>query len=203
MSFFNCRFAGALPGGDVHQFGWWAESEDSITSILTAAEAWIDALWSNVLASVYTSNTTINRVTVGRYETIGDPQQEAAEQSKTLAGTVDPLTNPPLPGDVAMVVSLRTSLANRRGRGRFYLPPPAVTQVTDVGRINGTLRDDVASEIATQTGTFNTAVAGNMVVVSRVNAAAVPVTEISVGDLWDTQRRRENALVESRENVAI
>lgn len=101
-----------------------------------------------------------------------------------------------LPQEVAVVTSLRTALASRRGRGRMYLPAPAYGALTSLSRLDTTIRDDIAQAMSTYldsdalTGLFS-------VVASATGTLLSQVTECRVGDVFDSQRRRRDSLIES------
>lgn len=106
-----------------------------------------------------------------------------------------------MPADVALVVSLRTSLANRRGRGRFYLPQPAALTLTAAGRYDPALQQELVDALEFAWNGYTSV--GDPVVYSRVNRSVQDITSFDVGDLFDSQRRRENALSESRITSAM
>lgn len=101
-----------------------------------------------------------------------------------------------LPHEVSVVVSLKTSIASRRGRGRMYLPAPAYGSLTTSGRLDFTIRDDIAQAAATYCATdaVNEMVA---VVASKTGSLLTPVTQVRVGDVFDSQRRRRDSLIEA------
>jgi len=101
-----------------------------------------------------------------------------------------------LPCQITPVVSLRTALATRAGRGRFYAPSPAVdTQVQ--GRMGATaqghLADAAEDMFASLVGDGYTPV-----LYSRTAHTVTEITSLDVGDVLDTQRRRRNKLIETR-----
>lgn len=141
---------------------------------------------------LYVSQTTTNERTFGA----------------TGEGLAGGATGHGLPPQCAVVVTLHT--AKRRGlaaRGRIYLPPPGVAQVTS-GRLVPATRDTMAQATATLCrdlsnwpGVDALADPGDVCIYSKGNAA-IPngarslVTATSVGDVFDTQRRRRNDLQE-------
>lgn len=108
-----------------------------------------------------------------------------------------------LPLQCASVISLRTSQVGRRGRGRFYLPGIPKTQTEDDGLLGSgytgtgftnvqTFLDDIS---------FDSAIPTVRVVNPIVTGAPYTdyglVSEIRMGNVVDTQRRRRRALVET------
>jgi hypothetical protein len=104
-----------------------------------------------------------------------------------------------LPYEVATAVTLRTTTRGPRGRGRFYLPPPAI-DVMDTGA-GGLLKAVYVTEIGTQIGHFITAVeaaTGHQVLVVSGRAKQLhQVSSIEVGRVPDSQRRRRKKLDEA------
>lgn len=99
-----------------------------------------------------------------------------------------------LPHEVAVVASLRTSIAGRSARGRMYLPPPAANTLTDQGRLNGDSREDIATAMAAYLGAMPSGLVS--VVASATTGFFLDVTQVKVGDVYDAQRRRRNRLNE-------
>lgn len=191
---FQHRFSGGLAGGDTWMFGWWATSAFGIDTVHNAGIAWANAFWTGGYDSVVTADVTMLSLTTVNVDTGTGLQSERRDGALALAGTN---VSGNLPADVAMVVSLRTALANRRGRGRFYLPQPAINQLAGAtGRIAAaTITDVLASLAGAWTGYVGT---GQPVVYSRASRATSPVLTFDMGDLFDTQRGREDRMIESR-----
>lgn len=82
-------------------------------------------------------------------------------------------------------------------RGRFYLPTPAGTSYTDLGRFTTTFTDRVAAWVGAW---FDALVAAQMTpsVWSRVLATLQPVTTADVGDVPDVMTSRRNKINEQR-----
>lgn len=101
----------------------------------------------------------------------------------------------PLPHEVAVVASLKSATYGRRGRGRIYLPPPAYGALTTTGRLDSTIRANMASQVATYldfTPTNNL----ESVVASNADSDFKSIVTVEVGDVFDAQRRRRDQLVE-------
>jgi len=118
--------------------------------------------------------------------------------TQTLVGTD---ATGPVPPQCAVVVSLRTNLFNKAGRGRFYLPALATDKVS-AGRILTAARDSIA--VASQKMVQSLNGAGYTVVVYHRSAKTHDnVTQVSVGDVFDTQRRRRDKLIEVRNTLSV
>jgi len=101
-----------------------------------------------------------------------------------------------LPPQISVGVSLRTALATRAGRGRFYLPVMTVTQVL-TGKLVAADQTKIAT--AAQKMLQSLATAGYVpIIYHRATRTFDPVVSVDVGDVFDTQRRRRDKLVETR-----
>lgn len=199
MALYQHRFQGHCAAGDLFIYSWWANDTRDIDAAHGAAVDWNALLWAGPggvfgLGDMVTANVGIDLVITGMIDQATGTQQQRRETPQSLDGVA---VGNPLPADVALVVSLRTQLANRRGRGRFYLPQPAVNQVTATGRVvPASVTGLVAALQAAWVG-YNQA-SSRPVVYSRTGRSIQNITSYDVGDLFDTQRRRENALIQVR-----
>lgn len=200
MPLYQHRFHGHTAMGDIFVFSWWADSSRSTLAANTAAVAWLNTVWDGAVANsgyetLTTASVGVDRVTTGLINPLNGQQLELAEQTVNVPGTA---AGNALPADVAIVVSLRTALANRRGRGRFYLPQPAASSLAATGKIAAAGITNLANALQSAWVTYN--LGGHVpVVYSRTNRSVQAITSINIGDLYDTQRRRENAIAEVRQ----
>jgi hypothetical protein len=114
---------------------------------------------------------------------------------------------PVMPWQIAVAVSLQSERRGPRGRGRFFLPVPKLT-VDAKGRLNENFRNQMAGISAGLIASLNTSPidssSGNHICVqSKVDATASRVTKVRVGDVFDTQRRRRNDLLEAYVTSAV
>lgn len=199
MPLYQHRFNGSTPEGESFTYTWWANSIRSLADAQTAAVAWNAALWNGASAGngykdhvvAACSMLSVTTVTVNQATGL---QSTRIDTSQVIAGVA---AGSSLPGDIALVISLRTALATRRGRGRFYLPTPAASQVTTAGRVLADLITDLGASLTAAWAAYNTGV-DRPVVYSRTGRTIENITSYNVGDLYDVQRRRENKLVEAR-----
>ena len=185
-------------------YSWWANSIRTIAAAQTAAVAWNLALWNGATAGNgyrdhVPAGVAMTSVTTVQVDPSTGLQSARVDTAQAIPGVA---AGAALPADVALVVSLRTLLANRRGRGRFYLPQPAVSQVTTTGRVLPDLIADLGTSLSGAWSAYNTA-SDRPVVYSRTGLITTNVTSFDVGDLFDTQRRRENKLAETRTTTAM
>lgn len=106
-------------------------------------------------------------------------------------------SSPLHPFQVAAVASLVTPRAGRSGRGRCYLPAPAVT-VSAGGTISTTDRDSMLNTFAIMLNSVNADIGPAVRVVVASNAGVnSPVVAVRMGLVLDTQRRRRGELDEA------
>jgi hypothetical protein len=199
MPLYQHRFIGILASGDQFSFSWWSDNSLTIDSSHGNAITWAETLWNGQdtlpgYATLCSAGVSIQRVTTGEISPLTGQQQTLRESNVDIAGTSEANA---LPADVAIVVSLRSPVANRTGRGRFYLPQPTTNALTAVGRLDETAQSTIVDAL-TAAWTQANAAGENPVIYSRTQRATREITSFNVGDLFDTQRRRENALTENR-----
>lgn len=193
MALYQHRFFGHTAAGENFVFSWWSNTAASLESVQTAASAWATDFWTTTYGSLVTPEVGLDGVRTGLIDMATGQQQELAEGALALVGSA---VGMPLPADVCIVASLRTNLANRRGRGRFYLPQPAASNMTTDGKMLLASQGAIADALKGAFDTYNAT--GELVVYSRTSRTVATVVSLNVGDLFDTQRRRENSIPESR-----
>jgi hypothetical protein len=199
MALFLHRAAGVWPG-EIWNFTLHTTGSGSVG---TAADAWETALatmWSGAsgIGQYYTPEVVLETATTSEIEQSTGQQLTRQDRNLGLAGTSEAEAMPP---QVALVVSLLTVVANRSGRGRFYLPSPAA-EVLDGGRLDAT----VQGVIATAAGALFSALTSASlvpVIYSRTAHTTTTITSASLGDVFDTQRRRRDKLIEERVSITI
>ena len=199
MPLYQHRFIGNLASGDVFSFSWWSDNSLTIDSSHGNAITWAETLWDGQdtlpgYGTLCSADVSIQRITTGEISPLTGQQQTLRESNVDIAGTSEANA---LPADVAIVVSLRSPVANRTGRGRFYLPQPTTDALTAVGRLDETAQGTIVDALLAAWTQANAA-GENPVIYSRTQRATREITSFNVGDLFDTQRRRENALTENR-----
>ena len=199
MPLYQHRFIGNLASGDQFSFSWWSDNSLTIDSSHGNAIAWAETLWNGQdtlpgYATLCSADVSIQRITTGEISPLTGQQQTLRESNVNIPGTSE---SSALPADVAIVVSLRSPVANRTGRGRFYLPQPTTDALTAVGRLDETAQDTIVDALLAAWTQANAA-GENPVIYSRTQRATREINSFNVGDLFDTQRRRENALTENR-----
>jgi hypothetical protein len=204
MVLYQHRFLGHTADGDNWMYSWWATSNRSLVDAQAAAVAWNAALWAgatagNGLEDHVTAEVGNDSVTTVTIDVLTGLQSARLDTAQSIDGVA---AGNALPADVALVVSLRTGLANRRGRGRFYLPQPAASQLTTNGRVLADFVTDLGASLEAAWTAYNTAT-DIPVVYSRTSRSTQPITTFDIGNLYDTQRGRESSQVESRTSTTM
>jgi len=204
MPLYQHRFSGHTASNETFMYTWWANSIRSLADAQTAALAWNALLWGGATAGNgyedhVTTNVGVDQVTTVTIDQLTGLQSTRIDTAQNLDGVV---VGTPMPADVSLVISLRTAISNRRNRGRFYLPQPATVNLTSDGRVIADLVTDLGASLAAAWASYNTA-NDRPVIYSRAGRTIQNITSFNVGDLFDTQRRRENKLLEARTVTAM
>lgn len=184
--------AGTSPG---EQWQWTlhTQSAGSLTSAQATWESATGAIWTGQLDALFSADIVMTEVTTASLDETTGGQisrlSSAVNRPGVNAGEM-------LPFQVSEVVSLRSALATRSGRGRFYLPPIAEGQ-TAAGRLTSTTVSAIVTAVNQYFSALDT---GGLdpVLLNRTTMVQTPVTQFDVGDVLDTQRRRRNGLLEVR-----
>lgn len=110
-----------------------------------------------------------------------------------------------LPPQCAEVVSLRSGNPGASRRGRMYFPPLGVIAASPAGGLTATAQDALADAMQDYFNTFNSdvGIAGTAFIASDALQTLFAVTQIQVGSIYDTQRRRRNELTEGYESRTV
>lgn len=193
------RVSGQWISGEIWNFGLHADSTRSVADTAAALAAAVTEAWSGsgtptgALNTLYGPDVVVTEASAAEILIASGSQQTKSTVPLNLPGVSAAAQLPP---QVAVVVSKRTNVANRAGRGRFYLPAMTVNAV-DGGRLAIASRDLVLNAVERMV----TSLKGAQVFPVLWPQGALngtPITSWGVGDVFDTQRRRRNALVEAR-----
>lgn len=152
-------------------------------------------------AAVFTDVRLEQRTASGNLLAVGQGVRTAPE-----AG----IGNANKPFQVALVLSLRTPVPGRRGRGRMYIPALAAPISTTSLRLAQADMDAVLAAMKTMltnTGNLLKGVFGDiphkLAVHSKVGALETEVNALEIGDVLDVQRRRRDKAIENRTATAF
>lgn len=203
MTFYRASLLWAMPNGEeaVNSLGIEDDGVSTTDQIASAVASAATTFMDNVKDRI-NGQTSLQTIRVYRLPSITGKATEAAEAPVGIVGTGGGAGA--LPNQVSCVASLLTSGVGRSRRGRIFLPINAAG--TTEG--SGLYSSDVVTQVASVTGAFlgNINSAANLrfvKVFSRTLGQAITVTDVSVGNVPDTQRRRRNGLVEVRTTVPV
>lgn len=204
MALYQHRFGGHTAAGENWMFTWWADSSRSSGDAQAAAIQWATDLWAgatagNGLEDHLPTTVGLDTVTTVQVTTATGVQITRQDNALSLDGVSASNT---LPSDVSVVVSLRTATPTRAGRGRFYLPPGIVADVTSTGRVLADFITDLTASLTAAWTGYNSA-SDTPVVYSRTQRVTRNIVSFNLGDLFDTQRGREGNLVEARTSTSM
>ncbi len=117
-----------------------------------------------------------------------------------LVGTATATTQ--MPPEVAVVASLRTGGRGPRNRGRMYLPLNSATNASGL-IASASLTTIVNATKALAEGLAGSIPGGYVSVVHQAGLTYSTVTKVQAGNHWDAQRRRQNALPETRTEASL
>ncbi len=205
MTHFRCSARGHTIDGEQFVFTMHVSQAVVVASdVLSPWQDAVTAMWGTGtgttagLAQLYALDFGIDQVIVDELDPVTGKNVRQAQVGLSLAGES---ADEPLPPQNAVVVSLRTALPTRAGRGRFYLPGPVVTTLVG-GRLTAGIVTTVVNAAADLIGTMNDSGA-TVEIYHRTSKTGTAVTSFDVGDVLDTQRRRRDKLVEARHSLAV
>lgn len=192
MPLFHHTFSGTTPGE-----GWSFNVHTTGAGTLAAAQAGAvaaaNAIWTGHLDALIAPLVSLTEVSTASIDETTDKQISRLADDVSLPGTA---TTEMLPFQVALAVSWKTALATRAGRGRIYLPPLAAGTVDD-GRPSAATVTAVVGGANAFWAALNTA-GLQLVIRHKGPHTSTAVSGGNVGNVFDTQRRRRNKLIEVR-----
>ena len=197
MALYRMVASGTTPG-ESWSFTLPGEGALSTADAATAFGDAPTAAWAGGMDDVTTADVDCTLASVAALDPATDGQLTRVEVVLALTGVA---AGEMLPYQCATVISLLTDSATRHGRGRFYLPPLA-TGTVDGGLISAAAITSLDTAWTAFFDSLNTD-GLNPVVRNRTGHISTPVTSARVGNVFDTQRRRRNKLVEVYTAIAV
>lgn len=205
-----CTLSMGSPGGSgevpVTDADWWSICDGNITGFETLVKAFVAAptsMFSAKASLVWVKGAVLNEA--GKY--VGTRAPAYHELT-----TAQPGPAVPLPPQNALVLSLMTAVARGPGHsGRIYVPAGSRDSgiIDDTGHITYSGLPNFLSELKKVIDGMNLFKLGanqsslRVAVVSGVAAASYPVTQLRVGNVYDTQRRRRNKVEEAYSKLTV
>lgn len=199
MTLYKHVFQGKCAAGDIFDYTWFADSVRSLAAAHSAAVIWNATLWAGAtVGNGYQDHTTadvaMQQVTTTQIDPANGRGLAQQISGQSIAGV---MAGNALSADNCLLVSLRSSLPRQTGRGRFYLPQPAVGNLTTAGRWTADFINDIQASLLSAWGGYNTAT-DRPVIYSPTFRLTRTIVSFNLPDLAATQRRRENKVPPTR-----
>jgi len=121
---------GTLAGGQPWSIRAYASGSGTEGATQAAWDSAFNAFWTNASWIALLPTTTAWTYSYTSTMSSNFHQTTATRNTHNVVGTS---AGAPLPPQVCLVATLRTALANRAGRGRWYLPAPSATGLAATG----------------------------------------------------------------------
>lgn len=191
MATFRHKLSGPLPSGDVWNCTLHSTSSQTLASVHLAFGTFVQNLMNNTVKPLWPTAMSCTGIETDQLDPITGKnlgqELSAVSYVGTGAGAV-------LPQRATVVIGLRTTLPTRAGRGRFSLPAPDATHLSNEGGLAAATATALATGVATViNGMSGTATIG---IYSRKEKTVTPVIAVTVGQVFGSQRRRTNKVPE-------
>lgn len=184
----------------LHTFNAGGNTAGAAAALHTA----VDLMWNGAappadsIKQLVCADDGIDQTTAIELDPLTGKNLSKVETAETLVGTN---ASECLPPQCSCCVSLTTALPQKKGRGRFYLPAFGVDQIAG-GRIIAAATASVKNAAQALIQSLNGA-GYTVVIYHRSDRTHDNVTGGNVGNVFDTQRRRRNKLVEVRSSFSV
>lgn len=198
-----CRFdfPVVLPSGEQADFSHWMETALVSDGIIAANAYQASLMGSTAWKALFSTTTQFGLPRISEVDVATGQILSTHSGTGTYAGTA--ITNA-LPPQLSPCVSLRTARSGASYRGRYFVPAPNVNCVDAVGRIVTARVTDILTAVSVaHAAAIGATVSGVVVIYSRTHRLTTVVNSLDVGNVWDTQRRRRDKLVEVRQTSPI
>lgn len=207
---FRAVLEGTIGGGtDIWSMGFGVRGltgdADSVlqTAVDDVYSAFDTLLWEGTGFSGSISNTTtFDRARLFEYDAAGHVSRSFVSSIQTAVPGGS--SNKSLPSEVAVCVSLVTPLAGASHRGRCYFPALTVNTVATNGLLASAVRDDLATRMQAVFNNLRHLAHPVLPTVYSIKTDDdTEITALRVGNVFDSQRRRRNSIVEAYVNKAL
>lgn len=202
-------------GGEEWQTGFYMGQAEGAAAVPTQqfADAVRDA-WTTFFtyAGIVSNKYTFTQVKCARLGTDGKYDGSDIAISNPATAQVGNYAGQVMPPQIALVATLVAgSGKGLAGKGRMYLPGVSAG-IDDTGHIASGTTQAIATQLAAFFNSINASMdaPGQAINASKghkkllgVGARNVPINGIRVGNVFDTQRRRRNALAETYSTAVV
>jgi hypothetical protein len=191
VAIYLAQLRGTLAAGDIWMAGFHLQSDDFIDGVATLVADNIDTVWSGSFPSASNlSSVKVSEINEASGDVVNVAEAPVTGITYNVGGSLPPQT--------AVCVTLRPVSGTRTGR--FYLPPTPIGESTNSGKMATTFRDALATKLQTffQTSLGAASAPARVGIYSRKFHSFVGAEALDIGDVFDSQRRRRNKILESR-----
>ena len=198
MTFYRHLMSGPNPGGDVWNASVHSSSAQALASVHAQFVTAITTFWSAATEAIFPPGERVTGLSTTQLDPTTGKNVARAESVVSFVGTGAGNAPPPR---VSIVISLVTALPTRAGRGRLYLPAPALAQMDANGALlaaaQTTLSTNFAAFVTTMHSIAPIVVYHGITNIGGPNPvpSGTEVTLVKVGSILGTQRRRTNKQV--------
>lgn len=193
-------FHGTLDGGEIWQTSVWQNGRDASEVAGTVASDLVNnsaftPVKTQILAMLGPGDTFqgLNMYHYGGGS--GADAQSSGTNAGNGTGTVDH------PAQICAVLTLKTAVAGRSGRGRMYWPATGVPMIAGNQMTHSNI-DNMVDFLA-QYFTDSTSAGFPFVVLSQKLGTSASITSVEADYIADTQRRRRNKLTSTRHSTDV
>lgn len=198
MTIYQHQVTGTFSAGDQWCTTMHTSSVNSLSSVHTAWTTAVNTFFSGTYNAMMPSDVSATQTLTNQLDPL--TAKNVAQQTSAITQTGTGAGGKPSPRD-CVLLSLRTALPQKKGRGRMFLPSVDASHYTSTGRL---VQADMQT-IATGFAAVLTTLAGTATpIIFHKNILGFDVIiAVKVPDLAATQRRRTNkdAVVYMSHNV--
>jgi hypothetical protein len=198
MAYFRTTIRGKVPG-DIYQFGFVLQHDSDISGLAAmVAGAWTTAYGTTQRAD-FNTGVTFDDVLV---QELSEGSGNVVDSAVDTIGTAGTASVGMLPPQASMCVSVLP--VSGITRGRFYLPPMnqgATTATGGIGSSKVTTHGNALKAFFDDLGADSEP--ARLGIWRTASNAFVASKGLSIGNVWDTQRRRRNKILETRTEFLV
>lgn len=197
MTFFHLVAKGTQGSGATWSFGLHATSAASLSS--AAAD------WDTAVSAYWSAATAHHAPAVALVETVAYEIDPATGNSTAVQTTGNSQAGTgataALPFDVALCASKETNTSGRTGRGRLFLPPLVVGDMSN-GHVSA---GAVTAMVAAVKAMFDSLIGNGFTLnlYGRKSHVIFNLSGFHIDDKWDVQSNRSNKYVPTRTSSAL
>lgn len=187
MTIYQHVCSGTFTAGDVWNTTLHTSSVNSLSSVHTAFTTAMNSFFSGTYNAMLPTDVSATQTLTNQLDPI--TARNVAQQTTAISQTGTGAGGKPSPRD-CVLLSLRTNLPQKKGRGRMFLPSVDASHYTTTGRL---VQADMQT-IATGFAAILTTLAGTAtpIIFHKKLLGFDVIVAVKVPDLAATQRRRTN-----------